>query len=629
MSGHRTIFPQDGPTGSALLPTENSGYQHNGISLVHQLGGDGYDFPRQPTMLSTTPYGGTARLATREQEFHKATAFARGVIAAFFQDPHEVIRAFVPIVPFEGEKIEIDMIISKIAPWGPLANQAPLTEVHLKRDAFRMSMQAFGRQFTIDDSVKGLTLGNIYESTHTQQLISEMHMTLYVEFFKTLLNGYTMYALEHVAALNFDNLMAEQARESAVDLMGRMTGVMSRSLMQGAHPLVHVVQTARQLLRKVSDYNDISLNSMIMHEELQDQLELTRRSFASSVTDQNLLVIREYMQRTLGIDPQLQHLMEIVDWPSLYGMKVHFMTPFRTEEPGNIDLLTHEYATVQFVAVQLPTPESGTAPPVKLTMWDYRAKKECVVSSHVANDSIVDWFGKDTDFGGPMKYDKAAIALRTVRLRTRSLVLASMGHQTGMVFVGNSFGKKYDEPALRRATTMMAVQFGVAIYAPNHVIILPDASFVRYLKGCSAARIDPKKNPDALESYARNLRGDRGREDAGDVVLYGIPYSSDDGHHSCGAPEVCNAAHFKRLGDMQWLNSSGVWDDEGLYSSSLHNFINPCTLKALKTQIQAAERESVRTCVHAPFPIENIWRHGFHVSFFACAHVYTHTQNMI
>ena len=626
------FLPTQGPPAAAAAPRDAFGqYAPSNIPLVHQLGGDGMDFPRLPTALSASPYNGKANLGVREHQFPTATKIARIVIAGFFVDPDEEIRGMVPIVPFEGEKIEIELIVSDIAPWGPLANQAPLTEVHLKRRMFTDVTQSFGRQFTIDDSIKGLELGSLYESTHMQQLLSEMNLTIYAEFYKTLLNGYTAYALEHMAAL-FDDLTALQARESAVELMSQMTGVMSRSYVD-SHPLVHVVQMARQLLLRVSDYHDISLNTMIFHQSLKDRLELTRRSFASAVTDANLGVIQEYIQTTLGISPSLKHLMEIVDWPSLYGMKVNIMRPFKMDGPGRMDLLTHEFATVQYVLIdtndvetyarKLEAAGSGhelaqRAAVQSIRLWNYDAHDiRPIFADGVIGRKAVpvdDWF-RVTDAS---TYGKVAsgwvIAMRTMRLRTRSMVLASMGDQTGMMFVGHSFGKKYDEPALRRATTMMAMQFSVSIYHPQHVIILPDSSFVRYLQGGGTGLL-PIGDYDQYATYAR---GDGGKA-GGDVVVYEIPKHTNAIAHSCGGdPAQCDDAWFATLKDKKWLNGGGVWDDDVLYDSHEHNFLNPCTLRKMKEAIRLGREEDhlSKTCVKSPFPIMDIWRHGFHVSFF-------------
>ena len=311
------------------------------------MGGPGIAHPQGPADLQHGvsvdgyPWGGYAKMPVYNQAFTTPLEFATTVIASYFAQ-NELLSFLFPQIPTDHVQIRWEEYISVLTPFAPTAPQAPAPETYIARRALEGSMQAFAQQYTLDNSIRGTKLQDLYSSEHARNLVSNMHLTVFQYVMGRLSDIVSIYGLLFLMMGHRSGVAATiPARiDAQLSAWSNMTGCINRTP-ANTQALPRISMMAKKILSVLSPWSGIKPDFMLLPEGLKEYMSLQTDRFDRVITEPMVDAIMKYVDAMVpgARDMDFARIMGPIEMQHFEHMIVRFLGPIRTEDNPAYDVL--------------------------------------------------------------------------------------------------------------------------------------------------------------------------------------------------------------------------------------------------------------------------------------------------
>ena len=303
--------------------------------------------------VGTYPFGGYAKMPIYNQAFTTPLEFATAVIASFFSQ-HEVISLLFPQIPTDHVQIRWEEFISLLSPFGPIAPQAPAPETYMSRRAVEGGMQSFAQQFTLDNSIRGTYLQDLYSGEHARNIVANMHLTVYAYVMQRMNDVAPVYALlwEMMARRSGVASSHISRTENQLSTYANMTGCINKQSAK-VQALPYISALAKRIIGILSPHGNIHPDFILLPECLKEYLALETKEFTQPVTKPIMKSIIEYVDSMVpgARNLDFSRILAPEDLQHFEHMMVRFLGPVRTEDNPSYDVLEQTVTFGQFFIV--------------------------------------------------------------------------------------------------------------------------------------------------------------------------------------------------------------------------------------------------------------------------------------
>jgi hypothetical protein len=309
--------------------------------------GPGIANPRGPadqqhgTVVDGYPWGGYAKMPVYNQAFTTPLEFATTVIASFFAQ-NELISFLFPQIPTDHVQIRWEEYISVLTPFAPTAPQAPAPETYIARRALEGSMQAFAQQYTLDDSIRGTKLQDLYSSEHARNLVSNMHLTVFQYVMGRLSDIVSIYGLLFIMMGHRSGVASSIPTriDAQLSAWSNMTGCINRKPAK-THAMPYIAMMAKKIVSVLSPWSGMKPDFMLLPEGLKEYMSLQTDQFDRVITEPMIDAIMKYVDAMVpgARDMDFARIMGPIDMQHFEHMIVRFLGPLRVQDNHAYDVL--------------------------------------------------------------------------------------------------------------------------------------------------------------------------------------------------------------------------------------------------------------------------------------------------
>ena len=486
--------------------------------------------------IQGAPYGGHYRMATHATAFPDPRLILQRALISAFMRPDDICQALYPLRYYNGEKIHIREWIAKNRAFGPLAAQAGLEQYELTQRSMEFEMVWFGAQAVVDDTVARTDLAGFLEGVHKQQLNSGMNLTMWTEGIRHTLAVPNIYQLEYY--YNTEKRMPQytefEAFEAQKALLERMPGILQR---QGPdNSMADFVSKAQEILSYTRVLPELQASVLILSRDLLSWVTKTTSRFKSEMSE----VQTQRIFKQLGVDPEFQYNLAPVALPTVKGLKV-LPVELLDLEGGMINPLLNDRRFGQWWLIDPNTMEEFYVPDYDARTWRLVYKRSLTGNAadqfcqaampHIQTDTttitipdsyltVYDTLMPSTTTGLSTLASKMAgtsgvyrtptlphlVAFRpSMHFKMLAAAVCIGGSDTGEMFIGEVNYDEFHSGDLRRTTYMNNFRMAMVIYHPEHIVLVPDASFQRAVGGLTGKRWRSSDESVVIRKVVRNI----------------------------------------------------------------------------------------------------------------------------